>query len=102
MATLFQRRIWQKIKLIPRGRVTTYKLLAESLGKPKASRALANILKKNPKLIKIPCHRVVKSNGKVGGYVKGVKTKIKLLKKEGINIEKFKIKDFKKNLFKFK
>ncbi|MFA5021687.1 MAG: MGMT family protein [Patescibacteria group bacterium] len=83
----FQNQVLNKVKLIPQGKVVTYKLLAEVLNRPKAARAVGNALNKNTCLVKIPCHRVVKSSGQVGGYVAGSKKKLSLLKKEGIEIE---------------
>ncbi len=66
---------------IPRGRVLTYKKVAQLVGRPEAYRAVGNILNRNydPK---IPCHRVIRSDGKIGGYNRGVKNKIKLLENE--------------------
>ena len=94
-------RCLQKIKEIPKGKVTTYKLLAESLN-TKAYQAIGQILTRNPNLITTPCHRVVKSTGEVGGYVTGVADKIALLKSEGIEISGTSIQDFEKVLFDFK
>ena len=84
-------------KKIPKGKISTYKLIAKKINSPKAYRAVGNALNKNKFLIKIPCHRVVSSSGFVGGYAKGTKEKIKLLEKEGvfvlsngkINLEKY-------------
>ena len=71
---------------IPKGETRTYLDIAKALKKPNSSRAVANIIGKNPYPIKIPCHRVIRSDGKLGGYSGpgGIKTKKKLLKKEGI------------------
>lgn len=88
---MFAERIFKLLKKIPAGKVATYKALATAIGNPKAARAVGNILNKNKNLISIPCHRVVKSNGDVGGYVLGIKKKIKLLKKEGVEIRKGKV-----------
>jgi len=76
---------------IPKGKVATYRQIAVALGKPNAFRAVGNALNKNPNLIKIPCHRIVKSNGEVGNYASGAKRKIALLEKEGIGIKNGKI-----------
>lgn len=65
------------------GKVLSYKKVAELAGRPRAFRAVGNILNKNPDLRNIPCHRVIKSNGRVGGYKFGAKKKIALLKREG-------------------
>ena len=86
--TKFQIKVWKAISKIPRGQVRTYKELAKLIKKPKASRAVANACSKNPYPIKIPCHRVIRSDGGLGGYggKGGIKTKRKLLKNEGITI----------------
>ena len=86
---------------IPKGKVATYRQIAVALGKPNAFRAVGNALNKNPHLIKIPCHRIVKSNGEVGNYASGAKRKIVLLRKEGIEIENGKIIELKRHLYKF-
>ena len=100
--TVWERRILQKIKRIPRGKVTTYKFLAEAVNRPKAIRAVGNALKKNPCLIKVPCHRVVKLDGKIGGYCLGQKRKLSLLKKEGVEFTaKNQVKNFKEILYRF-
>jgi methylated-DNA-[protein]-cysteine S-methyltransferase len=86
--TAFQKKVWGAIAEIPKGKVMTYKELARKIGKPKAVRAVANAVGANPCAPEIPCHRVVRSDGGLGGYSGkgGIKTKIKLLKKEGIVI----------------
>ncbi|GIR80289.1 MAG: hypothetical protein CM15mP81_17990 [Alphaproteobacteria bacterium] len=83
--TKFQISVWKEIKKIPRGQTKTYKDIAVALKKPKSSRAVANACGKNPLLIEIPCHRVIRSDGKLGGYSGkgGMKQKRKLLKEEG-------------------
>lgn len=96
----FNQKIWQALKLIPRGKVTTYKELAKYLGKPKAARAAGNACGVNPFAPKAPCHRVVKSDGSLGGYSKGIKKKIKLLKSEGVEIKMGRVADFRKKFFK--
>jgi O-6-methylguanine DNA methyltransferase len=98
----FNRRVWAALKLIPRGRVTTYKELAKYLGKSKVARAVGNACGLNPYAPKVPCHRVVKSDGSLGGYSGGGKKKIDLLEKEGVKIDRGKIKDFRDKLYKFK
>jgi len=76
---------------IPVGEVRTYKWIARKIGHPKAYRAVGNILSKNPFSPIIPCHRVIRSDGKLGGYSKGIDKKISLLKKEkALNIIKLK------------
>jgi methylated-DNA-[protein]-cysteine S-methyltransferase len=83
--TKFQISVWKEIKKIPKGQTKTYKDIALALKKPKSSRAVANACGKNPLLIEIPCHRVIRSDGKLGGYSGkgGIKQKKKLLKEEG-------------------
>ena len=84
--TVFQLKVWNYLKKIPRGKVITYLDLAKAIKVPKAVRAVANAVGKNPYPPKIPCHRVIRSDGKLGGYSApgGIKTKKKLLKMEGI------------------
>jgi len=88
IGTDFQIKVWNAISKIPKGKVKTYKELARSIRKPKASRAVANACGKNPFPIKIPCHRVIRSDGRLGGYSGkgGIKTKRKLLRNEGVFI----------------
>lgn len=83
--TFFQDKIYEVVRRIPRGKVMNYQQVAKLAGKPRAFRVVGNILNKNQDP-KIPCHRIVKSDGKVGGYKSGTKRKIALLKKEGIII----------------
>jgi methylated-DNA-[protein]-cysteine S-methyltransferase len=83
--TEFQLKVWNQIKKIPKGNVKTYKEIAEIIGNPNSARAVANACGKNPFLIKIPCHRVVRSDGGLGGYSGkgGVDMKKNLLMNEG-------------------
>ena len=82
--TDFQIMVWNEIKKIPKGKVRTYKEIAVAISRPKASRAVANACGKYPFPLKIPCHRVIGSNGYIGGYSGegGIKKKIELLKLE--------------------
>jgi methylated-DNA-[protein]-cysteine S-methyltransferase len=80
--TTFQQNIYDVVRKIPRGQVLTYKQVAELAGRPLAFRAVGNILNKNHNP-EIPCHRVVRSNGNVGGYNRGIDRKKVLLKQEG-------------------
>ncbi|NVM54118.1 MAG: MGMT family protein [Candidatus Helarchaeota archaeon] len=90
--TQFQRRVFELTKKIPVGKVATYGLLAKILGTINLSRAVGNALNKNPFPIVVPCHRVVRSNGFIGGFAKGTEKKVKLLKEENILINsKYKI-----------
>ena len=88
MKNKFSERVLKIVAKIPKGKVLSYKKVAELAGRPKAWRAVGNILNKNYNP-KIPCHRVIRSDGKIGGYNRGKKAKKDLLKKEGVN---FKIK----------
>ncbi len=90
MKKQFNERCYDLLKKVPKGKITTYKEIAKVLG-TKAYRAVGNAMNKNPYSPKIPCHRVIKSNGDVGGFAFGIKKKINLLKKEGIEIKKGKI-----------
>ena len=86
--TEFQLKVWNYLKKIPRGKVKTYSEVAKAIGKPLAVRAVANAIGKNPLAPQIPCHRVIRSDGSIGGYSGkgGIKTKRLLLKKEGITL----------------
>ena len=86
--TNFQLKVWNYLKKIPRGKVKTYSEVAKAIGKPLAVRAVANAIGKNPLAPEIPCHRVIRSDGSLGGYSGkgGIKTKRLLLKKEGITL----------------
>ena len=83
----FNQKVWNLCKKIPVGRVSTYKILAKSL-RTKAYRAVGNALRDNPHAPLVPCHRIINSDGTIGGYKgkKNSKEKSRLLKKEGIKI----------------
>ena len=85
--TIFQNKIYEIVSKIPKGKVLTYKEVAKLVGKPKAYRAVGNILNKNY-YPDIPCHRVIRSDGKVGGYNRGADNKKTKLFKEGILVVK--------------
>ena len=76
--------VYNMLLTIPKGKVSTYGDLAKALGNPNASRHIGRILGKNPNPIKVPCHRVVMSNGKIGGYALGTQKKKELLQNEGV------------------
>ena len=84
----FQLKVWSYLRKIPRGRVKTYSQVAKAIRRPLGVRAVANAIGKNPYAPKIPCHRVIRSDGSLGGYSGkgGVKTKRFLLQKEGITL----------------
>ena len=86
--TPFQIKVWKYLKTIPEGKVITYKQLAKAINRPKAARAVANACAKNPYAPKIPCHRVIRSDGSLGGYsgTGGIQQKIKLLRSEKVKI----------------
>ena len=88
VGTQFQIKVWNYLRKIPRGSVKTYSQVAKGIGKPLAVRAVANAIGKNPYPPKIPCHRVIRSDGSLGGYSGkgGLKTKKFLLKREGIKL----------------
>lgn len=88
------------VSKIPKGKVTTYREVARSLGCPKAYRAVGNALARNPRPLKIPCHRVVRSDGRLGGYRLGSRRKARLLVDEGVEIKDGKV-ELKKCMFKF-
>lgn len=67
-ATAFQDQVWSRIRLIPAGETVTYRDIAEDIGKPSSSRAVANACAANPEPISTPCHRVIRSDGQIGGY----------------------------------
>ena len=86
--TKFQIKVWKYLKSIPKGQVKTYKQVAISIKSPKSARAVANACAKNPYAPKIPCHRVIRSDGTLGGYSGrgGIKQKLKLLRSEKVSI----------------
>ena len=88
VGTKFQLKVWSYLRKIPRGRVKTYSQVAKAIRRPLAVRAVANAIGNNPYAPKIPCHRVIRSDGSLGGYSGkgGVKTKRFLLQKEGITL----------------
>lgn len=87
--------VYDLLLQIPAGKVSTYGDLAKALGNPSSSRIIGRILGKNPNPIKVPCHRVVKSDGKVGGYFYGSDKKKELLEKEGISFTNGIVSNFK-------
>ena len=82
-ATSFQREVWETTRLIPYGDTTSYRWVAEQIRKPRATRAVGQALGKNPLPIIVPCHRVLASNGRLGGFTGGIETKRRLLHLEG-------------------
>lgn len=92
--------VYRTISKIPSGRVSTYGEVAKNVGKPKASRAVGAALRANPHATIVPCHRVVKSTGELGGYngLKGIARKVELLEREGVPVRGGKV-DLAKYLF---
>jgi methylated-DNA-[protein]-cysteine S-methyltransferase len=80
--TEFREKVYNIVKKIPKGKTMTYKEVAEAVGHSGAYRAVGSVLNKN-RLKSVPCHRVIKSNGLVGGYTRGTEAKRKMLRKEG-------------------
>jgi methylated-DNA-[protein]-cysteine S-methyltransferase len=79
----FKEKVYAIVAKIPRGRTMTYQEVARRAGSPNAYRAVGNIMNKNPDTKKVPCHRVVRSDGDPGGYARGRRAKIAMLRKEG-------------------
>lgn len=98
--TLLAARTYALLKTVPRGRVTTYKALAEALH-TRGYRAIGQFMKNNPYAPDVPCHRVVASDGTIGGFNKGITKKIRMLRSEGIRISGNRIVDFPTLLFPF-
>jgi methylated-DNA-[protein]-cysteine S-methyltransferase len=101
----FYEKVYTQLRKVPKGKVTTYKELAKAL-KTKAYRAVGQAMRHNPYAPEVPCHRVVASDGTIGGFSgkktgKAIQDKISMLKKEGIEFEKNKIKDFEERLYRF-
>ncbi|MBI4020088.1 MAG: MGMT family protein [Candidatus Aenigmarchaeota archaeon] len=103
MKTFFEQ-VMEQTGRVPRGKVTTYSELSRAIGKPGAQRAVGQALKCNGRPVIIPCHRVVRSDGSLGGYggakESGIRKKVRLLRKEGIEVRNRKI-DLKKYLHRF-
>ncbi|MEM2940255.1 MAG: MGMT family protein [Thermoproteota archaeon] len=96
-----RRHVYELLKQVPKGRVTTYGALAKAVGHPDSARAIGALMRSNPYAPTIPCHRVVYSNGKLGGYggMKGAGKKARMLAKEGVKIKNGRIVDFEEYYF---
>ncbi len=94
-------KVYKKLLQVPKGKITTYGELAKAVGLQNGQRAIGKIMNKNPYPVIIPCHRVVSSNGTVGGYAFGQDVKTNMLIKEGIKIHNGKILDFGKIIYRF-
>ncbi len=86
--TPFRARVHAVCRKIPRGRVATYQELARALNRPSAGRSVGNALHRNPFAPAVPCHRVVRSDGHLGGFARGPAAKARLLRAEGISINR--------------
>jgi len=96
-----EEKIYRKLLDVPPGYVTTYGELAKAINLKNGQRVIGQIMKKNPFPVIVPCHRVVKSDGMIGGYAYGIERKKYMLSKEGLKIQNNKILNFKNNLFQF-
>ncbi|MBM3906083.1 MAG: MGMT family protein [Thaumarchaeota archaeon] len=94
-------KVYRNLLAVPKGKVTTYGELAKAVGLENGQRVIGQIMNRNPFPVVIPCHRVVKSDGKIGGYYYGEKVKTRMLSHEGIKITDGKIKDWEKTVFRF-
>jgi len=96
-----ERKIYKKLLEVPKGQITTYGELAKAVGLKNGQRIVGKIMNKNPYPLIIPCHRVVMSTGKIGGYAYGEHIKIKMLNDEGIKIKNGKIMDLDNSVYRF-
>lgn len=95
-----EHKVYKKLLKVPKGKVTTYSELAKAVGLKNGQRAIGRIMNKNPFPVIVPCHRVILSSGKIGGYAWGEKIKTNMLSKEGVKIKKGKILD-KNKIYRF-
>lgn len=86
--TPFQKKVWKVLQTIPSGETRSYAWVAKKMGKPKAVRAVANACGANPLPVIVPCHRVIRSDGTLGGFTGGIAKKKKLLRKEAYNFRR--------------
>jgi len=93
--------VYKLLKQVPRGRVTSYKALAKAAGHPNAARAIGGIMRRNPYAPIVPCHRVVYSDGRLGGFdgLTGISDKVRILAKEGVDVKGGRIVDFERHYF---
>ena len=96
-----EQKIFKKLLEVPKGQITTYGELSKAVGLKNGQRAVGKIMNKNPYPIIIPCHRVIMSTGKIGGYAYGEEIKTKLLQDEGLEIKDGKIMDLEKRIYRF-
>ncbi len=96
-----EEKVYKKLLEVPKGKITTYGELAKVIGLKNGQRVIGKIMNKNPYPVIVPCHRVIKSDGKIGGYAWGEKVKAKMLLNEGIKIKNGKILDVEKSIYRF-
>ena len=96
-----EHKVYKKLLDVPKGQITTYGDLAKAVGLKNGQRIIGKIMNKNPYPVLVPCHRVVMSTGKIGGYSYGENVKTKMLSDEGIEIINGSIENFDKRLFRF-
>ena len=96
-----QQKVYKKLLEVPKGQITTYGELAKAVGLKNGQRAIGKIMNKNPYPAIIPCHRVVMSTGKIGGYAYGESVKMNMLNDEGIKIQNGKIAELKNIIYRF-
>lgn len=100
-ASITDQDVYVFLSKIPPGKVSTYGDIAKALGHPKAARAIGRIIANNPNPISIPCHRVVKSNGEIGGFAYGEQRKREILEKEGIRFQNRIVENFEEQRLSF-
>jgi methylated-DNA-[protein]-cysteine S-methyltransferase len=96
-----EQKVYKKLLEVPKGHITTYGELAKAVGLKNGQRAIGKIMNKNPYPVIIPCHRVVMSTGKIGGYAYGENVKTKMLSDEGIEIQNGKILELENKIYRF-
>jgi len=96
-----EEKIYTKLLQVPKGKITTYGELAKAVGLKNGQRVVGKIMNKNPYPVIIPCHRVIMSTGKIGGYAFGENIKTKMLNDEGIQIKNGKILDLENRVYRF-
>lgn len=96
-----EQKIFKKLLEVPKGQITTYGELSKAVGLKNGQRAVGKIMNKNPYPVIIPCHRVIMSTGKIGGYAYGEEIKTRLLQDEGLEIKDGKIMDLEKRIYRF-
>ena len=96
-----EQKVYKKLLEVPKGKITTYGELSKAVGLKNGQRAIGRIMNKNPYPVIVPCHRVIMSTGKIGGYAYGEHIKTKMLNDEGIEIQNGKILDLKNKIYRF-